>query len=133
MNSYRVASQSLILIQPSVVNFAYRSFVRSEPCCACGRTWGIEFGHTGRRGLSQKASDLDGVPLCRVTCHQYGPRSYHVLGRERFERVHRLDLRKIIASLQKRAQEAGIDLSGDDTPKKRPGRAGGLKKRWGVA
>jgi len=88
MNSYRIAPQSLIQLPRSSVNLAYRAFVRKFPCCACGRTWGIEFAHTGSRGLRQKAPDLDGVPLCRVTCHQRGPRAYHTLGRVQFEKSH---------------------------------------------
>jgi hypothetical protein len=128
MNSYRVASQSLILIPKSVVNLVYRKFVRTFPCCACGSIWNIEFAHTGHRGMSQKASDLDGIPLCRK-CHTL----YHDLGRIAFEFRKRLSIRKTIATLQMRAQDAGIDLSGDDTPEKRPGRATGSKWRRGVA
>jgi len=129
---YRVASQSLTQLSPSLQNKVYRKFVRTFPCCACGRLWGIEFAHTGARGLSQKASDLDGIPLCRKSCHERGPKSYHVLGRIQFERVHRISIRTIIATLQYKAAVCGIDLSVDDTPKKRMGRAGGLRKR-GVA
>jgi hypothetical protein len=128
MNSYRVASQSLILIPKSVVNLVYRKFVRTFPCCACGGLYWIEFAHTGSRGLGTKASDLYGIPLCRK-CHNL----YHEIGRIRFEFRFRLSIRTTISRLQMLAKDAGIDLSRDDTPKKRPGRAGGLKKRWGVA
>jgi hypothetical protein len=124
MNSYRVASQSLVQIQPSTVNLLYRKFVKTFPCCACGGLYNIEFAHTGHRGLGQKASDLDGIPLCRK-CHTL----YHEIGRIAFELVKQLSIRTIIATLQILAQEAGIDLNRDDTPKKRPGRATGLKWR----
>ena len=129
MNSYRVASQSLILIQKSVVHLLYRKFVKTFPCCACGGLYWIEFAHTGGRGMSQKASDLDGIPLCRK-CHNvyHGP-----ITRAAFEHRYRLDIRKTIATLNLRALEAGYDLSRDDTPKKRPGRATGSKWRRGVA
>jgi len=128
MNAYQIAPQSLIQIPRSIVNLAYRAFVRSLPCCCCGRTWGVEFAHTGNRGLSQRATDLDGVPLCRKSCHQTGPHSYHALGRVAFERYHGLDLRKIIAQLQAGAVAAGIDLNRDDTPKKQPGRAMAIRR-----
>ena len=128
---YRVASQSLPSLPCSLQNRLYLKFVRSMVCCACGRQWNIEAAHTGARGLGTKASDLDTIPLCRLH-HQYGPKSYHVLGRIRFEQVHGLTIRTIIASLQIRAVACGIDLSADEVHKKRVGRAGGVRRR-GVA
>lgn len=128
MNSYRVASQSLNLIPRSIVNFAYRKFVKGFPCCACGQNWWIEFAHVGGRGLGQKATDLDGIPLCKI-CHVL----YHQIGRLKFEAVKFLSIATIILELQIRASEAGIDLNRDDTPKKRPGRVTGSKWRRGVA
>jgi hypothetical protein len=129
---YRVASKSLTPLSRSTQNRVYRDFIRSLPCSVSGRTWGIEAAHTGSRGLGQKASDLDCIPLNRIY-HQPGyPLSYHTLGRVRFEKQHSIDIRKLIAGLQKKAVEQGIDLSGSDTPRKRPGRAGGFRRR-GVA
>jgi len=126
LKSYRVASQSLILIPKSIQNRAYRKFVAGFPCCACGQNWWIDPAHTGPRGRGQKASDLDCIPLCRK-CHE----QYHQ-GHADFLSQHSLDLRTIITDLQTKAVACGIDLLADDTPRKRPGRAGWLRKR-GVA
>lgn len=49
---------------------AYLKFVRSLPCLGCGRRYGVEAAHTGPHGLSQKASDLSCIPLCRYGCHR---------------------------------------------------------------
>ncbi len=123
MNSYRVSPQSLILIPKSLVNFAYRKFVKGFPCCACGINWWIEFCHTGPTGKGQKATDLDGIPLCKK-CHIL----YHDIGRAKFEVVKFLCIFTIILELQQKAIAQGIDLKRDDTPRKRMGKAGGLKK-----
>ena len=37
-------------------------------CAICGSTLHIEVHHWGERGLGQKCSDLEVVPLCRA-CH----------------------------------------------------------------
>ena len=126
MQAYAVQSQNLPLLQKSLVNKLYKKWVATMVCCVCGRQWNIEAAHTGARGLGTKASDLDTIPLCRRH-HTTGPKSYHVLGRVRFEKVHSLTIRTIIASLQTRAEACGIELSTDDTPRKSPGRAGGLR------
>jgi hypothetical protein len=48
---------------------AYQSWIRQQPCIACGREPGGEIHHVGRKGMSQRTSDANGVPLCRQ-CHQ---------------------------------------------------------------
>ena len=48
---------------------AYLKFIRKFPCLGCGRTSGIDACHTGPHGISQKASDLSCIPLCRK-CHK---------------------------------------------------------------
>jgi hypothetical protein len=124
--SYRVASQPLTLLRKPRRNRAYRQFLKGQHCTSCGQNWFIDPAHTGPHALSSKASDLDAIPLCRK-CHD----EYH-LGHADFLIRHRLDLRKAIANLQKKAVEQGIDLSADETPRKRLGRAGGFRRR-GVA
>ncbi len=121
-----VGSQSLTQLPKPLQNRLYRKFVSQFPCCACGQNWWIDPAHTGPRGRGQKASDLDVIPLCRK-CHD----EYHK-GHADFLIRHSIDLRKTIADLQKRAVACGIDLAGDEVPKKRIGRAGGFRRR-GVA
>ena len=59
--------RSEIRYQPSkpVRDPDYRRWVKSLPCAACGRSWGIDPAHTGPHGMSQKSSDLTCIPLCR--------------------------------------------------------------------
>ncbi len=127
MTYLRVSPQLLPLPGKPIQNRLYRKFISQFPCCACGQNWWIDPHHTGPRGRGQKSSDLDCVPLCRKChdlCHEIGPAKFQV--------VKFLDIRKIIADLQKRAVACGIDLSADKVPKKRVGRVGGLRRR-GVA
>ncbi len=126
MNSYRVASQSLTLIPRSTLNHAYRKFITGQPCTVCGQNWWIDPAHTGNRGRGQKSSDLSCIPLCRKHHDEYHQ------GHADFLIRHGIDLVQTIQDLQRRATACRIDLSRDDTPRKRPGRAFGLRKR-GVA
>lgn len=72
-------------------SWRYRTWIRLFPCLICGRH-GSEAAHTGLDGgKSQKASDFSCLPLC-PECHTFGPKSYHVLLRERFQLVHGIDL-----------------------------------------
>ena len=105
----RVQPQTLLQLPRPGQNPAYRAWVRKQPCCVCQANWGIEFAHTGPRGLRQKANDLDGIPLCRKH-HQWGKGSYHALGRVRFEAYHQISIQDVIASLNRNAQVCGIDL-----------------------
>jgi hypothetical protein len=68
----------------------YLAFLRKLPCIVCGSYRFIEAAHFGARGLGQKASDHDALPLC-VNCHRIGPKSYHVLGARRFLEYRKLD------------------------------------------
>jgi len=81
-----------------ILNPAYRSFVRSQPCCICGNTRGIEAAHTGPHGLGQKSPDTSCIPLCREH-HTLGNDSYHALGPWRFAEYHHLDIPALIARL----------------------------------
>jgi len=50
----------------------------------------VEAAHVGARGLGQKCSDFETLPLCRDH-HRPGEDSHHRLGR-RFAEVHGLDI-----------------------------------------
>ena len=78
---------------------AYRAWIRTLPCVACGSTWNVEAAHTGRDGgMSIKSSDYTCVPLCSH-CHRQAPHAYHVIGRDAFEQRHSLSFPKIAARL----------------------------------
>ena len=81
-----------------VRNPDYLRFIRRQPCCVCGKSWGVEASHTGPHGLGQKAPDESCIPLCR-NHHTAGRDSYHTLGRIRFSEVHNLDIPAIILDL----------------------------------
>ena len=117
----RVRPQSLTQLPRPGVNPAYRAWVRKQPCLICGINWGIEFAHTGSRGLSQKANDLDGIPLCRSD-HRWAKTSYHTLGRVGFESQHGISIADAVAGLNRRAEAEGIDLK--PVPRKPMERAG---------
>jgi hypothetical protein len=68
---------------------AYRTWLRTLACCACGIEGQSECAHTGDHGLSQKAADAQCIPLC-AECHTRGPLAYHRLGRVAFERARGL-------------------------------------------
>src|SRR5690242_2933110 len=79
-------------------NEDYKTFIRRQRCCVCGRL-PSEAAHTGMDGgMSQKASDYSCVPLCNV-CHTAGGKSYHRIGRKEFERLHRIDFDVIVEGL----------------------------------
>lgn len=67
---------------------AYLVFVREHPCVVCLLTAGrfvqltpTEAAHVGERGLRQKCSDYETIPLC-AEHHRTGPYSHHVLGKK---------------------------------------------------
>jgi Protein of unknown function (DUF968) len=62
-------------------NGSYLRWIRSLPCCICGGTRFIEAAHVGERGMGQKCSDFETLPLC-ADHHRMGPLSHHVLGRK---------------------------------------------------
>ena len=91
----------------------YMEFVRGLPCAVCSLftsdiRWGLgiyatECAHVGERGLGQKSSDRETIPLC-ATHHRTGPESHHVLGK-RFWDVHGINRDEVIAELQKRYEQ----------------------------
>lgn len=60
----------LPIIKPAALwrSEAYKSLVRSQPCCNCGAAPPSDPDHVGKRGVSQKCSDALCIPLCRK-CH----------------------------------------------------------------
>ncbi len=106
----RVSPQSLTFLPRPGRNPAYVKFVRSQPCCVSGRNWGVEFAHTGPRGLSQTANDLDGIPLNREFHLARYKNSYHSLGRVKFEIFHGISVERTIQYLQALAVSSGISL-----------------------
>lgn len=94
----------------------YKDWIRTLPCCACFAeiyrlgVLGVEVAlveafpfrsecaHTGSRGMSQKASDHDCVPLCGDH-HRKLPGSYHASAKTFFER-HNLPRLELICALR---------------------------------
>jgi hypothetical protein len=100
----------------------YVAFVGSLPCVVCesrlkrsdgyiphsGTVWVCQVGrsevaHVGDRGLSQKSSDRETIPLC-AEHHRTGKDAHHVLGRK-FWQHHGLDRDTLIAELNARYEQ----------------------------
>ena len=92
----------------------YLQWIRKQPCVVCaklflmgvrltfdGRTaWGgVEAAHVGERGLGQKCSDLEAIPLCDWH-HRIGPEAVHVL-QVRFWEHHGLNRAEVIEHHQR--------------------------------
>jgi hypothetical protein len=78
-----------------VLDESYLAFIRKLPCVVCGSLKWIEAAHVGARGLSQRCSDRQTLPLCPAH-HRTGPQAAHVLGRK-FWTVWGLDRYRLIA------------------------------------
>lgn len=70
------------------------AFVRSLPCCVSGRTFGVEAAHVGRRGLGQKCSDFETIPL-NALYH----REQHRVGLRAFCKSYDLDIPALLTLL----------------------------------
>lgn len=82
-------------------DWKYRAWIRSLPCCCCGTTHYVECAHVGTDGgMRQKCSDYDTVPLCAV-CHRVGPKAYHWIGKDAFEKLHRLEFARLVKRLNR--------------------------------
>lgn len=64
----------------------------------CEEMYRTEAAHVGQRGLSQKCSDRETIPLCAFH-HRTGPESHHRLGKL-FWKHHGLDRYELIRELQ---------------------------------
>lgn len=88
---------------------AYLAFIASLPCVVC-LAWESEqrtrttVAHVGDRGLSQKCSDRETLPLC-VDHHQEGKNAHHKMGK-RFWSHHELDRDVLIRLFNERYNEA---------------------------
>lgn len=107
-----------------VVDPLYRDFVRCFGCIVCTRglligqcdAWDgldltgpfqrhrTECCHVGRRGLSQRCSDRESLPLCGLH-HTWGILSHHRLGK-RFWSVWKLNRAELIRELNRLYKES---------------------------
>lgn len=91
----------------------YLAWIREQPCAICQResmeqTTMTEAAHVGDRGLGQKCSDRETLPLCAVH-HRTGSAAHHVLGK-RFWTHHGIDKPETIRKYQgKRHMGSSID------------------------
>ena len=73
------------------------AFVRTLPCLVCGRTPSDAAHFPGLRGMSQKRSDLETGPLCRIHHAEQ-----HRIGWPRFIQTYDLDLQEILRELREK-------------------------------
>lgn len=96
----------------------YLGFIAELPCVVCILPWRMEksalcysnvqsskseVAHVGQRGLSQKCSDRETIPLC-AEHHRTGKDAHHVLGKK-FWQHHGISAELLIAELNKRYEE----------------------------
>jgi len=105
----QIAPGPLVRSRKPIRNPAYLKFIRSQLCCATGQNWGVEACHTGPHAHSQKASDLDAIPLIREL-HTTGNYALDKLGSEAFEQHWGISIAKVIQTMQARAEACGITL-----------------------
>lgn len=78
----------------------YLRWLRKLPCAVCGTSRYIEAAHVGERGLGQRCSDRQAIPLCEAH-HRTGLKSQHVMGRN-FWIFWELDRYELIEQLNER-------------------------------
>lgn len=86
----------------------YLEWVRTLRCHCCVADWlqqvkRTEAAHVGLRGLSQKCSDRETIPLC-ARHHREGNLSAHTLQRE-FWKYWKLDRDTLVAGLNQKYEE----------------------------
>jgi len=91
MSAFELAPRPIYQPEAPVRDRRYLVFLRQLCCVVCTSRRHVEASHFGPRGLGQRASDTDALPLCRK-CHRTGSASYHVLGARRFVEVHSLNV-----------------------------------------
>ena len=69
-----------------------------------GQPGPTECAHVGRRGLGQKSSDKETIPLSDVE-HRIGPYSWHKLGPTKFQEHWNLDVNRLAAALHAAFEE----------------------------
>jgi hypothetical protein len=91
--SWLVRKPRRYVVPPEIL--AYWDWIRKQPCAVCGvRRW-IHAAHVGLRGLGQKCSGWEVLPLCKRHHDRGMPHSHHTLGK-------RLDRYALIRSFQER-------------------------------
>lgn len=104
---------------------AYRWWIEGQPCICCQQLIQLQYmaiaagagpqepyrqqsrtecAHLGVRGLSQKCSDLETLPLCGLEHHREGPHSAHKLQRG-FTKHWKFDLPMLFAWYWDRYEE----------------------------
>lgn len=83
----------------------YKRFIGGLACVVCmaidaPQVTRTEVAHVGARGLSQKCSDRETLPIC-IWHHTEGPAAAHKIGKHFWTR-HGLDRDKLIAELNQR-------------------------------
>jgi len=81
--------------------FRHRNLLPVPP--ACFDTRRTEAAHVGQRGIGQKCSDRETIPLCREH-HREGKDSVHRLGKN-FWQHHEIDRYALIRELQARYEK----------------------------
>lgn len=72
-------------------------FIRSLPCCVSGRSWGVEAAHVGRRGMGQKCSDFETIPL-----NSLFHREQHQMGLRAFCRAYDLNIASLLELINRK-------------------------------
>ncbi len=96
-----------------LIDKAYKAWISTLECVVCDRyltcqVTPTEVAHVGARGLGQKCSDRDTLPLCAIH-HRTGTHAYHVLGKK-FWKLHRLDRDQLIAKYREAYAAESRDL-----------------------
>ena len=93
-------------------DFAFMSWVKSQPCIVCEKQLILNFGsiyahHAGQRAFGRKADDRTCIPLCWRHHDRASSQSIHSLGKS-FWGTYRIDRAQAIAELNERyAEETG--------------------------
>lgn len=87
----------MIAVPKPVRSPAHLAFIRSLPCCVSGRTWGVEAAHVGMRGMGQKCSDLETIPLNSIY-----HKEQHRIGLKAFARTYELDVPSLLVILSQK-------------------------------
>lgn len=81
--AFQLAPGPMYRKAPPVKDAGYLRYVRNLFCLVCGASYAIESAHTGGRGLGQRSSDRNAIPLCRRH-HRTADDSLHTLGPVQF-------------------------------------------------
>lgn len=98
--AFQLNPRPIFVPQKTERNEEYLKFIRKLPCCACGKSRGVEAAHFGPRGLGTRASDKNALPVC-YKCHRTGPHAYHKLGPRKFAAYHKINPPSLILKLNR--------------------------------